>query len=709
MSKAAHCQPDEDLTPHFRWRWGEHGIYLGVCSTLGMFVLALHMLPRSEKNRLSPDMIRARCLLSSPVNYSIQEQTSVGGDHARPSGKMGLKARTLPAIHPQANLGILGVLKANDAAHLASAFGRDTSAGGASVNTLGGLIGEGYGVGGLGLVGTGSGYGGGGHDRLSAGRYATRAHGPGLGPTVRGTFAAQTASPPAQAPAPAVHTPVIDPNGRFATTYRPGHGHLDWFDAELSRHKIPPQIRQLIGDLGSRYAPAMPAPHDRALCQQVDLERIALPPGGGPVNLRIALRSSSERADPKHLRPPLSVHVVLDVSGSMNNEPLAQAKLAIGHLLKRLQPSDRFSLTTFHTTAEVVIPDGTVGPRRQFITQRLGSIQTGGSTNMAAGLDLGYGEARRHRLDSEWVSLVMVLSDGYPNMGESWPAALSARAAEAFQSGVQTSSFGVSASHDGLLMSQIAERGAGAYYYLPDAEAIATALTTELDTRLQPVAQAIEVRVRLAPEVQLIATHGSRKLDVVESAQVSEQERAVDAQVANRDKITRDRMREIEGGMRFFIPGFARDDRHVILLGLKIPPGVGERSIASVELRYKDRLTRTNAEEKKNIRAKYADSDVASVASLNPSVSATVQGFAAGEALVAASSWIGTIESSRAGALLAERAALMRKASTALHEPRLASDAMRIDRLRQVIVGGEVQDPILLAQLLNNSGQGLLH
>jgi Ca-activated chloride channel family protein len=81
---------------------------------------------------------------------------------------------------------------------------------------------------------------------------------------------------------------------------------------------------------------------------------------------------------------------------------------------------------------------------------------------------------------------------------------LTAHAAEAFQAGVQTSTFGVGDEHDGQLLSEISERGAGGYYYLASSASIANALTTELESRLQPVAQAVEVRVRLRPDVQLV-------------------------------------------------------------------------------------------------------------------------------------------------------------------------------------------------------------
>ncbi len=57
--------------------------------------------------------------------------------------------------------GVIGLLKSTEGSHLASIFGRDTALGNDAENVLGGLvgtqIGEAYGVGGLGLVGSGQG------------------------------------------------------------------------------------------------------------------------------------------------------------------------------------------------------------------------------------------------------------------------------------------------------------------------------------------------------------------------------------------------------------------------------------------------------------------------------------------------------------------------------------------------------------------------
>ena len=71
------------------------------------------------------------------------------------------------------NAGVLGLLKSASGSHIASIFGRDTALGTDAEDALGGLIGnqigEAYGVGGLGLVGTGRGGGGTGEGTIGLG------------------------------------------------------------------------------------------------------------------------------------------------------------------------------------------------------------------------------------------------------------------------------------------------------------------------------------------------------------------------------------------------------------------------------------------------------------------------------------------------------------------------------------------------------------
>jgi len=58
MSQANDPNPDEDLTPRFRWRWAEHGIYLAVCSIIGLCVLVLYMWRLPAHRRFRPDLVQ---------------------------------------------------------------------------------------------------------------------------------------------------------------------------------------------------------------------------------------------------------------------------------------------------------------------------------------------------------------------------------------------------------------------------------------------------------------------------------------------------------------------------------------------------------------------------------------------------------------------------------------------------------------------------
>jgi Ca-activated chloride channel homolog len=514
------------------------------------------------------------------------------------------------------------------------------------------------------------------------------------------------AARPSSASASSASNIAIDPNGRFATTYRPGGGHLAAFESAVARGIVPAAEREIVSDVGARYTPELAVPAGHALAMRADLERGALPPSGGAFHVRLALRSSSVAPA---ARPHLSVHLVLDVSGSMEGESIARARSAAAALVDKLAPSDDFSLVTFSSDANVIVPDGEVGPRRAWIKGTIAGIKEEGGTNIGEGLRLGYAQAALPTIPEDAVRVVFLVSDGHANFGITRTERLSQLALDAFQKGIQTSSFGLGSDYDGALMSAIANDGSGGYYYLRDPDQIAPALSTELDRRLDPVATTVEVRVRLKKDVDLLRVYGSRRLDEAESQRVRATEVAADAQALARDHIKQDRQDDSAGGMRFFIPAFARDDAHALLFKLNVPAGVGQRSVAGIELKYKDRLSKKNVIEEIPIQIGFAGSDAASAASIDASVARTVQGFAAGEALSTAASQIANGNRSGAAALLVEREAILRAAAETLHEPLFLRDADRLARLRSSTgTSTGTGDPLVLAMLLETAGRSHL-
>ena len=295
--------------------------------------------------------------------------------------------------------------------------------------------------------------------------------------------------------------------------------------------------------------------------------------------------------------------------------------------------------------------------------------------------------------------MVFLLSDGRANEGITDARQLSRLALDAFQVGVQTSSFGLGTDYDGPLMSAIAQDGAGGYYYLRDPSQIAPALGTELEKRLDPVATAVEVRVRFKPDVQVLKVYGSRRLGEDEAARVRAIEVAADEQAQKKDDIAKNRQDDREGGMRFFLPAYARDDAHAILLKLQLPPGAGTRDVAMVEVKYKDRVAKKNVTDEVPLKVTYADSDAASAATIDASMARTVQGFGAGEALARAAEMFAAGRKDQAVLVLAEREGLLHHAAMMLGEPLFVRDAQRLARLRELAGGGTMNDPLVLAML----------
>ena len=625
--------------------------------------------------------------MGAPIQRAFRDRYSVQGPAASPDSHL---ART-EALREAAEFGMIGMLNAGagaDPGAPAAPWGRAEALGQAPTsargNAWGDAAGDAVGAGGLALSGIGAGS-------------ASRAIG--------ASASVAKAAPMLPASRSVVETP-IDPNGRFATTYRPGGGHLAAFESAVARGVIPGAAREVVSDVGARYAPFVGVPSGKALGLRADLERGRLAPGGGAFHLRLAMRSSE--AAPA-ARPHLSVHLVLDVSGSMAGESITRARQAAGALVDKLAPTDDFSLTTFSSDAAVRVPDELVGPHRAAIKQIIAGIEADGGTNIGEGLTRGYEQASVKSIPEDAVRVVFLVSDGRANQGITSTERLSRLAQGAFQHGIQTSAFGLGADYDGALMSSIAGDGAGGYYYLRDASQIAPALATELDRRLDPVATAVEVRVRLKKAVSLLRVYGSRRLDDAEAARVRAVEVAADAHAARRDRIAQNRQDDAEGGMRFFIPAFARDDSHALLLELRVPAGAGGRPVALVELRYKDRIGKKNIVEELPVEAAYADSDAQSGATVDPSVARTVQGFAAGDALADAAARIARGDRGGAVGLLAEREAILRRAAETLGEPLFLRDADRLARLRHEAGSDQgIGEPLVLSMLLETAGRAHL-
>jgi Ca-activated chloride channel family protein len=118
----------------------------------------------------------------------------------------------------------------------------------------------------------------------------------------------------------------------------------------------------------------------------------------------------------EEVRPSAALTFVIDVSGSMAQENrLGLVKQSLEILVNRMRADDTIAIVVYGSDARVILPP-TNGSDRGTILSAIYSLDTEGSTNLEAGLLLGYEMANRaYKFDG--INRVILASDGVANVG----------------------------------------------------------------------------------------------------------------------------------------------------------------------------------------------------------------------------------------------------------------------------------------------------
>ncbi|MDN3577608.1 VWA domain-containing protein [Chitinimonas viridis] len=264
----------------------------------------------------------------------------------------------------------------------------------------------------------------------------------------------------------------------------------------LNGGQLPPRDAVRVEELVNYFPYDYPLPQGKAPFA-VSTELAPTPWNPNSLLLRVGIQA----ADPaKQALPPANLVFLVDVSGSMNSaDKLPLLREALKLFTRQLRPQDHVSLVTYASGTRVVLPP-TSGARRGEIMAAIDSLEAGGSTAGAAGIQLAYQMAEQGFVKGG-INRILLATDGDFNVGITRFETLKNLVEEKRRSGVSLSSLGFgTGNYNEQLMEQIADAGDGAYSYIDTLNEAQKVLVDEFTSTLATVASDVKIQMEFNPQ-----------------------------------------------------------------------------------------------------------------------------------------------------------------------------------------------------------------
>lgn len=200
--------------------------------------------------------------------------------------------------------------------------------------------------------------------------------------------------------------------------------------------------------------------------------------------------------------------IVLDQSGSMQGKKIEDARTSVRNLISQLGSADRFALVTYSSGVHKYSNLMQMNPANQkYMQQMVNNIYAGGGTNLGAGLQAGINILKNAEKNGN-LGRIILISDGLANEGITEPGSLGNMASTALENEFSISTAGIGSDFNEQLMTSLADRGTGNYYYLENPNAFAEVFQKEFHKTQTSAATGVKIQVPLDKGISLVSASG---------------------------------------------------------------------------------------------------------------------------------------------------------------------------------------------------------
>jgi Mg-chelatase subunit ChlD len=196
-------------------------------------------------------------------------------------------------------------------------------------------------------------------------------------------------------------------------------------------------------------------------------------------------------------RTPLHLIACIDTSGSMEEEMrLENVRQTLRTVADFMGAEDKLSLVSFSEDSQILVRQAAMADAaaKAHIKHRVNGLQSGGGTNLSAGL-INVLECLERDVAATRKQVLLLLTDGLINRGLTTTEQIQQLIRQALVAapGLTVTTIGYGASHNVEMLRQAANAGGGTYSVVTSLEDVASTFGETFGTMVTTVAQAIKV------------------------------------------------------------------------------------------------------------------------------------------------------------------------------------------------------------------------